>query len=132
MDLLPRSARPYEDGHKRRVPHRASRLGAALLPADSFQPQSLVVTSEMSTLTVNLDAASKPLSLAPCRKSQAGFQRISMGRYGLQFDVPRRDVVIKLGKVDVDYLVHIVKAKRSDDRVEFWFGPVCDGKRAGG
>jgi hypothetical protein len=99
--------------------------GAVLhfFPDESLQPQSLVVTPEMSAIKVSLDAAITPISLASCRKPQAGFERISMGRYGLQFDVLRRDVVIKRGKVDVDYVVHIVRAKHGDDRVEFWFGP---------
>ena len=99
--------------------------GAVLhfLSHDRFQPQSLVVTSEMSNLKVTLNAASDRLSLARCREPQRGFERVGWGKYGLQFDVPRRDVMVKLGKTDVDYVVHIVKAKHGDDRVEFWFGP---------
>lgn len=89
----------------------------------SFQPRSLVVTSEMSKVVVTLDPASTSLSLAACTKPQRGFERIGWGKYGLQFDVPQRDVTLIRGKVDVDYVVDIVKAKSGDDRLELWFGP---------
>jgi hypothetical protein len=93
------------------------------LPGDGFQPQSSVVTPEMSTLNVTLDQATSSLSLRTCVEPQHGFERIGWGKYGLQFDAPQREVRLIRGKVDVDYVVHIVKTKRGDDRVEFWFGP---------
>ena len=37
--------------------------------------------------------------------------------------MPQREARLILGNVDVDYLVHVVTAKHSDERVEFWFGP---------
>jgi hypothetical protein len=37
--------------------------------------------------------------------------------------VPPREVRLNLGETDVDYVVHTVKAKHGNDRVEFWFGP---------
>lgn len=92
------------------------------LPDGSFQPQLLVVTSGMSTLKVVLDKASSGLALSRCESPQSGFERISWGNYGLQFDAPRREVDIKRGKTDVDYVVHSVKAKHSNDYLEFWFG----------
>jgi hypothetical protein len=99
--------------------------GAVLhfVPNDGFQPQSLVVTSEMSTLKVALDSESNRLSLAACSEPERNFERIGWGKYDLQFDVPLHDVRLIRGKADVDYIVHIVKAKHSEDRVEFWFGP---------
>ncbi|HME57872.1 MAG TPA: hypothetical protein VKF63_06005, partial [Terracidiphilus sp.] len=39
------------------------------------------------------------------------------------FDVPQHDARLFRGNVDVDYVVHIVKAKHGNDHVEFWFGP---------
>lgn len=93
------------------------------LPDEDFQPKSLVVTSEMSTLNVTLDRASNNLSLAACSEPQRGFERIGGGKYGLHFDVPQREVRLIRGKVDVDYVVHIVKTKSGEDQVEFWFGP---------
>ncbi|MGB6974758.1 MAG: hypothetical protein WBD67_08765 [Terracidiphilus sp.] len=63
------------------------------------------------------------MQLAACREPQRGFERVGWGKYGLQFDVPQRDVRLIRGKADVDYVVDTVKAKRGDDRVEFWFGP---------
>jgi len=76
----------------------------------------------MSTVRVTLAPASSSLSLAVCTEPRRGFERIGSGKYGLHFDVPQRDVRLIRGKVDVDYAVHIVKAKRGDDRVEFWLG----------
>jgi hypothetical protein len=93
------------------------------LPGDRFQPRSIVVTSKMSTLNVALDPASNNLPVPICGKPQAGFERIGWGQYGLQFDTPRHDARLHRGDVDVDYVVHIVKAKHGNDRVEFWFGP---------
>jgi hypothetical protein len=37
--------------------------------------------------------------------------------------VPQHDVRLIRGKADVDYIVHTARARGSDDRVEFWFGP---------
>ncbi|MGB9408902.1 MAG: hypothetical protein WCA89_15300 [Terracidiphilus sp.] len=104
---------------------RIEHPGAVLhfLPDDRFQPRSIVVTSKMSTLNVALDPASNSLPLPPCGKLQPGIERIGWGQYGLQFDVPQHDARLFRGKVDTDYVVHIVKAKHSNDRVEFWFGP---------
>lgn len=97
------------------------------IAADSYQPLSLVVTSEMSALKVTLEPATSSLPLPACSKPKAGFERIGWAKYGLQFDAPQRDATIKLGKVDTDYVVHIVKPKHAQDhnqdRVEFWFGP---------
>jgi hypothetical protein len=92
-------------------------------PPDSFQPQSVVVTAEISTLNLTVAPASSGLSLAACTEPQPGLERVGEGRYGLQFDVPKKDVNLIRGKLDVDYVVHIVKAKNSDDSIEFWFGP---------
>jgi hypothetical protein len=93
------------------------------VPSDKFQPQSIVVTPKISALNVALDSESNSFPLPHCSKPQSGFERISWGKFGLQFDVPRRDARLFRGNVDVDYVVHTVKAKHGDDRVEFWFGP---------
>lgn len=90
---------------------------------DSFQPRSVVVPPDKSTLNVALDPASNSLSVPVCGKAQPGFERIGWGKYGLQFDVPQGEVRLLRGNPDVDYVVHIVKAKHGKDQVEFWFGP---------
>jgi len=92
-------------------------------PSDTFQPRSVVVTSQMSNLNVTLDLASDNLPLPSCGKPQHGFERIGWGQYGLQFDMPQRGARLFRGRVDTDYVVHTVKAKQGNDRVEFWFGP---------
>lgn len=92
------------------------------IPPEGFQPLSLVVTSEMSALKVTLDAEGSRLSLTRCSEPQRGFQRDG-GRYGLEFNVSRRDAVVKHGKVDTDYVVDTVRAKHGVHRLEFWFGP---------
>ena len=110
-----------DDSGSFRIEHPGTVLH--FVPGDSFQPQSLVVPPGMSTLNVTLDPAASSLSVALCGQTQHGFERIGWGMYGLQFDVPQRDVRLTRGKADVDYVVHTVKAKRGDGRVEFWFGP---------
>lgn len=89
----------------------------------AFQPQTLIVTPEMYTVNVVLEPASASLSLSACAEPRRGFDRIGWGEYGLQFDVPRHDVKLIRGKADVDYVVHTIKAKSGDDRLELWFGP---------
>jgi hypothetical protein len=93
------------------------------LPGVRFQPQSIVVPPEESTLNVTLAPANNNLPIPRCGKPQRGFERIGGGRYGLQFDMPRQVARLIRGDVDVDYVVHIVKSKHGNDRVEFWFGP---------
>jgi hypothetical protein len=92
-------------------------------PPDTFQPQALVIPPDTSALNITLDTASNTLPLAVCGKPQPGFERFGEGKYGLQFDVPPHDVKLILGEPDVDYVVHFVKANKSNDRIEFWFGP---------
>lgn len=92
-------------------------------PPVTFQPQALVIPPDTSALNINLYPASTTLPLTACGKLQPGFERMGWGNYGLQFDVPLRDVKLIRGDVDVDYVVDIVKAKKSNDRIEFWFGP---------
>lgn len=104
---------------------RIEHPGAVLhfLAGVDFQPQSLVVAPKMRTVDVTLDRTSTSLPLAACAKPQRGFERVGLGKNGLHFDVPQRDVTLIRGKVDVDYVVHTVKAKNGDDRLELWFGP---------
>jgi hypothetical protein len=104
---------------------RIEHPGAVLhvLPSEDFQPQVLVVAPHMSTLNVTLDRVGPSLAIAACHDLQRGMERIGWGTNGLQFDVPTHKVKLIRGKSDVDYVVHIVKAKSGDDRVELWFGP---------
>lgn len=88
-----------------------------------LQPQSRVVTPEMSNVKVKMTEARSSLSLGACDKPQAGFERLGEGKFGLQFDVPPTVVKLVHGKADTDYVVHFVEAKGSHDRIEFWFGP---------
>ena len=93
------------------------------LPGDGFQPRAIVVAPEMSTLNLVIDRVSNDLTAARCPKLEPGFERVGWGKYGLQFDVPRHEARLFRGNADVDYVVHVVKTKHRNDRVEFWFGP---------
>ena len=86
-------------------------------PGDRFQPQSISVDSKMPPLNVVLEPASNSLLLPPCGKPKPGFERIGFGQFGPQFDVSRHDARFYRGKVDTDYVVHIVKAKQGNDRL---------------
>jgi len=89
----------------------------------AFQPQSMIISPEMSTVDVTLEPASTSLSLTACSEPRHGFERIGWGKPGLPFDVPQHDVRLIRGKVDVDFVAHTIKAKSSNDRLELWFGP---------
>jgi hypothetical protein len=94
-----------------------------VLASEDFQPQAFVVTPQMSTLNVSLDRSGTSLAIEACHDLRRGMERIGWGTEGLQFDVPTHYVKLTRGNSDVDYVVHVVKAKSGDDRVEFWFGP---------
>lgn len=102
---------------------RIEHPGEVLHFFDGMQTQSIVVTPEMSKLKVTLNAANSVLALNACGEVQRGFERLGEGKYGLQFDVPTKNVKLIHGTADVDYVVHLVQAKGSHDRIEFWFGP---------
>lgn len=91
--------------------------------SDEFQPQSLVVKTDTSTLHIMMEPSSSSLRLPACGKPGKDVERVGGGKYGLHFDVPLRDAKLVRGKVDVDYVVHVVKPKKGDDHLEFWFGP---------
>jgi hypothetical protein len=93
------------------------------LPGEGLQPQARVVTPEMSSLDISLGPAIPGFSVTACREPRNGFERVGWGNYGLQFEVSRREVRLIRGRVDVDYVVHIVNARNSKDHAEFWFGP---------
>ncbi len=58
-----------------------------------------------------------------CSQKGLGLRRVGGGKYGLQFDVPIREVEVLGGNPDVDYVRYVIKAKGGDGYVEFWFGP---------
>jgi hypothetical protein len=44
-------------------------------------------------------------------------------KFGLQFDVPKREVEVLGGKPDVDYVRYVIKPKTGQGYLELWFGP---------
>lgn len=58
-----------------------------------------------------------------CAKPGPHLRRIGWGKFGLQFDVPTREVDVLGGKPDVDYVRYVIKPKAGDGYLEFWFGP---------
>jgi hypothetical protein len=63
-----------------------------------------------------------PIRIASCTKLPSGHKRVGWGKYGLQFNVRKRDVRLKGGKPDVDYVKYIVQRKNSDSILALWFG----------
>jgi hypothetical protein len=103
---------------------RLERPGAIIhFSSDDFQPLSLIVRPDISTLHVTLEPPSNSLSVPACGKPSKDTERVGGGRYGLQFDVPLRDAKLIRGEWDVDYVVHIVKPNKGHDQLELWFGP---------
>jgi len=103
---------------------RLERPGAVIhLSSDDFQPLSLLVRPDASTLQIMVEPPNNSLSVPACRTPSKDTERVSGGRYGLQFDVPLGDAKLIRGKWDVDYVVHTVKSKKGDDKLELWFGP---------
>lgn len=56
-----------------------------------------------------------------CSKPSKSHRLVGWGKYGLQFYVPKDGVKLKLGKVDVDYVRHLV-ISRDRSYLQLWFG----------
>jgi hypothetical protein len=82
-------------------------------------PQSAAISPSQAETENSKDSMVVPA----CRQKGDGLRRVGGGKYGLQFDVPVREVEVLGGKPDVDYVRYVIKAKGSDGYVEFWFGP---------
>jgi hypothetical protein len=58
-----------------------------------------------------------------CKDPASGTRRIPGGKYGVQFDVPKKDLIVSGGKMDVDYRRFLIKPKTGSSYLELWFGP---------
>ena len=85
-------------------------------------PEAVIVRSDTSMLPITLQTPKDELLLQPCEKPARDSERLGWGK-GLQFDVPLRIVKLIRGKVDVDYVVHVVKPRKGKGHLELWFGP---------
>ncbi len=58
-----------------------------------------------------------------CKNPVPGVRRIPGGKYGVQFDVPKKDIILSGGKMDVDYRRFLLKPNTGSSYLELWFGP---------
>jgi hypothetical protein len=89
---------------------------------DGFQPRSFVIEGASADARLILEPADISFVLPACQHPAHGTKRIGWG-YGVQFDIPEHEVKFIQGKVDVDYVRHIVQPKNGGSSLELWFGP---------
>ena len=97
--------------------------GAIHFSKEQFEPKTVVIGSEKTPLQVILGPSANSLIVPTCAKRESGQKRIGWGKYGLQFNIVKRDVEILGGKPDVDYVRYLLKPKKGEDHLELWFGP---------
>jgi hypothetical protein len=93
------------------------------LEKENLEPLALVVAPGTSEVRATMEPADGDVALPTCGAFGPRQKRIGWGNYGLQFEVPERNVKISGGEPDVDYVVYVVKAKGSSAHLELWFGP---------
>jgi hypothetical protein len=86
-----------------------------------LQPQSFVVKPAVSEVHISLGPSIGTLVVPSCGMPGRGHKRIGHGKYGLQFDVPTRDVKIRGGS-DIDYVRYVIKRKAAAAYLELSFG----------
>ena len=93
------------------------------LEKENLEPLALVVAPGTSEVRATMELANGDLALPTCGALGPGQKLIGWGHYGVQFEVPERNVKISGGKPDVDYVVYVVKPNGSSAHLELWFGP---------
>lgn len=74
-------------------------------------------------MTVVMAESVDEMVVPQCSGPTSGTERIGLGKYGLQYDVPTKQAKIIRGKVNTDYIRHTVKPKKGGGWLELWFGP---------
>ena len=90
---------------------------------EGIKPQAVVLDDFTKPIHVVLSPSSGNFLLPICGNLADGEKRIGWGDRGPQFIVKIREVNVKLGKPDVDYVVHSIKRKGGDESLALWFGP---------
>jgi hypothetical protein len=86
---------------------------------EGFAPQTVILKQGVSEMHIVLQA-SKHLNVPACGKSEHGYKEIGTQ---VSFYVPKHGVKVLGGKWDVDYVVYLIKPRRSASRMQLWFGP---------
>lgn len=92
------------------------------LEKDGLQPLTVVVSGQ-TELQIGMEPEANSLLLRPCRAPKSGERELGWGQSGLHFTVIKRTVRILGGKPDADYVMYMVKPKKSKSWLELWFGP---------
>ena len=90
---------------------------------DGYGPLTYVVKPGTSEVHLTLDSTSSKLFAPACHAPAQGQKRIGWGEYGVHFSAPAKEVTIKGGKPDTDYVRYVLKPKKGDSWLEIWYGP---------
>ena len=93
--------------------------------ADKFMFKVWIVRPNVgeSHFVLEPETEAATFSVPACKNPAPGVRRIPGGNFGVQFDVPRKDLIISGGKMDVDYRRFLIKPKTGSSYLELWFGP---------
>lgn len=101
---------------------RLDHPGAVLhFDAAAFEPQVLM-TPKAGEVRVTLAPATEDRKFNVCERTPRHVQQVGWWKYGIHFNVNRREAVVNMGKVDADYVVDTVRPKGGNAVLELWFG----------
>jgi hypothetical protein len=106
------------------------RVRLPLAPMTPFSIALLLLTisyffrsAEAPTTQAKPEIPADAMVVPICGKPGSHLRRIGWGKFGLQFDIPTRDVRVLGGKVNTDYVRYLIKPKTGQGWLELWFGP---------
>jgi hypothetical protein len=102
---------------------RLEHPGAVIhLEKENLEPLALVVAQGTSEVRATMEPPNGDLALPTCAAPGLGQKRIGGGNYGVQFEVPERQVKISGGEPHMEYVGYVVKPKGSSAHLGLWFG----------
>ncbi len=82
----------------------------------------LILLLVLGSAAQETSQAGSRFQLPVCSKPSRGEKLVGWGKYGLHFVVATHELNLLLGKVDVDYVRHVVTPKGGSSVLELWFG----------
>jgi hypothetical protein len=92
--------------------------------AEKFDSKASIVRPETTEFRLILEPKTNALTVPTCDRSAPGTRRIPGEKGdGLRFDMPKKNLTLLGGKMDVDYRKFVIKTKKGSSYLALWFGP---------
>lgn len=95
------------------------------LSKERLQPLAFIVSPKVSAVRIVMSPSNNDLVVPKCTSPPLGQKQIGWGKYGLHFAVPEKDVEIRGGEPDVDYVRYVIKPAAGKSYLELWFGSMA-------